>query len=133
MPIYEYRCAQCGRKLRLFFSYAEYDAASPACTYCGKRELRRLISRVALGTSEESRLDAMDDDALLSGLDEEDPRSLGRFMRKMSNEMGEDMGGEFDEVIDRLESGQSPEDIEKSMPELAADEGGASFGGDDDF
>ena len=37
----------------------------------------------------------------------------------MSQEMGEEMPPEFDEVIDRLESGQSPEEIEESMPELA--------------
>ena len=36
------------------------------------------------------------------------------MMRKMSSEMGEDMGPEFDEVVGRLEAGQSPEDIEAS-------------------
>jgi hypothetical protein len=87
---------------------------------------------VALAKSEESRMDAMDPDTMMAGLDEEDPRSLGRFMRKMSDEMGEDMGPEFDEVIGRLESGESPESIEKSMPELGVDEG-SSFGDGDDL
>ena len=59
----------------------------------------------------------------LDGLDEEDPKSLGRFMRKMSQEMGEDMGDEFNEVVDRLEKGQSPESIEESMPDLGSDLG----------
>jgi hypothetical protein len=68
---------------------------------------------------------------MMSGLDEEDPRSLGRFMRKMSQEMGEDMGDEFNEVVGRLESGESPEAIEESMPELAG--GGDDFGGGDMF
>jgi hypothetical protein len=51
------------------------------------------------------------------------------MMRKMSQEMGEDIGPEFDEVVDRLESGQSPEDIEKAIPELGEEGGGL----DDDF
>jgi hypothetical protein len=46
----------------------------------------------------------------------------------MGNEMGEEVGPEFDEVVDRLEAGQSPEDIEKAIPDL---EGGASELGDD--
>jgi Flp pilus assembly protein TadB len=48
-------------------------------------------------------------------------------MRKMSQEMGEDLGDEFGEVVDRLESGESPDSIEESMPELS--EGGDAFGG----
>jgi hypothetical protein len=33
------------------------------------------------------------------------------------------MGSEFEEVVDRLESGESPEDIETAMPDLGADMG----------
>ena len=74
------------------------------------------------------------DDPALAGLDEEDPRALGKFMRKMSQEMGEEMPGEFNEVVDRLEKGESPESIEASMPELAEGMGGDSGGGfADDF
>jgi hypothetical protein len=49
----------------------------------------------------------------------------------MGRELGEEMPPEFDEVIDRLESGQSPEEIEESMPELAEGLGGAGGPGDD--
>lgn len=69
-------------------------------------------------------MDAMMDDSALAGLDEEDPRSLGRFMRKMSGEMGEDLGDEFNEVVERLEKGESPDEIEKSIPDLGAGMGG---------
>ena len=51
---------------------------------------------------------------------------MGRLMRKMSSEMGEDLGPEFDEVVDRLEKGQSPEEIESSMPDIAGASGGGS-------
>ena len=127
MPNYEYRCTDCGYLVRLFFTYTEYDEARPSCGNCGSSNLQRLISRVALAKSEESRLDALDPDSMMAGLDENDPHSLGRYMRKMSQEMGEDLGDEFGEVVDRLERGESPESIEESMPELS--EGGDTFGG----
>ena len=58
-------------------------------------------------------------------------RSMAKFMRKMSGEMGEEMGPEFDEMVGRLESGESPEEIEKSMPEMGGmgDDGGMGMGG----
>jgi len=73
-----------------------------------------------MAKSEDARMDGMMDDSALAGLDEDDPRSLGKFMRKMSNEMGEDMGDEFNEVVGRLEKGESPDSIEQSMPDLGS-------------
>lgn len=132
MPIYEYRCGDCGSQTTVF-TRSMGDEISPVCSACGSQEMNRMISRVAVVRSEESRLESLADPSNFAGLDEDDPRSLGRFMRKMSQEMGEDLGPEFDEVVDRLESGQSPEDIEKSMPELGEDLGGGVAGDDLDF
>jgi putative FmdB family regulatory protein len=124
MPIYEYRCQDCRRRVSLFFrSYSSTDDDA-SCPRCGGKNLTRLISKVSVVRSEDSRLDDLSDPSMLGDLDENDPKSLGRWMRKMSAEVGEDMPQEFDEVIDRLESGQSPEDIEASMPELADSMGG---------
>jgi len=120
MPNYEYKCLTCGQRHHVFLTYAEYDTAEPHCPNCQSTSLKRLINRVGVAKSEDARIDSLMDDSSLSGLDEEDPRALGRFMRKMSNEMGEDMGDEFNEVVDRLEKGESPEAIEQSMPDLAA-------------
>jgi hypothetical protein len=64
-------------------------------------------------------MDSLADPAALAGM-EDDPQALGRMMRRMSKEMGENMGGEFDEVVGRLESGQSPEEIEKELPDLGS-------------
>ncbi|RLC66241.1 MAG: hypothetical protein DRI48_05130, partial [Chloroflexi bacterium] len=95
--------------------------------------LTRLISRVRIVRSEESRLDDLADPANFPDFDEDDPKSLGRWMRKMSQEVGEDLGPEFDEVVGRLEAGESPEEIEKTMPDLMG-EGGEGFdAGLDDF
>jgi len=129
LPIYEYRCQDCRRRVSLFFrSFSEVED-EPTCPRCHGARLTRLISRVSVVRSEDSRLDDMADPSMLDGLDEDDPKSLARWMRKMSAETGEDMPQEFDEVIDRLERGQSPEEIEESMPDLGSDLGG----GMDDF
>jgi putative FmdB family regulatory protein len=121
MPFYEYKCLACGKLVRLFMTFAEYDQKQPVCPHCNSDQLQRRISRVSVAKSEDARMDNLMDDSALAGLDEEDPRALGRFMRKMSDEMGEDMGEEFEEVVDRLEKGQSPESIEESMPDLGSD------------
>jgi putative FmdB family regulatory protein len=124
VPIYEYHCPDCRRRVSLFFrSYSDIKD-EPSCPRCGGTRLTRLISRVAVVRSEDSRLDDLSDPSMLGDLDEDDPKSIARWMRKMSAETGEEMPAEFDEVIDRLESGQSPEEIEDAMPDLADDLGG---------
>jgi putative FmdB family regulatory protein len=129
VPIYEFRCNACTRKVALSYpSVADYASATPACTHCGSTDLTRLISRVRVARSEESRLESAADMGDFAGLDEDDPRALGRMMRKLSAETGEDMGPEVDEMIGRLEAGESPEAIEESMPEL-----GGGMGDDLDF
>lgn len=118
MPQYEYRCAECGRRSRLFFSYAEYGKKTAVCAHCQSTHMQRLIGRVAVGRSEGDRLEGMMDEQMLANVDENDPQAIGQMMRQMSQEMGEELGDDFNEVVDRLSSGESPESIEKSMPNL---------------
>jgi hypothetical protein len=78
------------------------------------------VPRVRVMRSDESRLNNLEslaDPSALDGL-EDDPQAMGRMMRQMGQELGEDMPPEFDEVIDRLEKGQSPEEIESALPDL---------------
>ncbi|HIQ12704.1 MAG TPA: zinc ribbon domain-containing protein [Caldilineales bacterium] len=118
MPIYEYYCFDCRKKVTLFFrTVSAAQDATPLCPICGSERLHRLVSRVAVVHSEEDRLDRlMEDESLLAGLESEDPRTLAKFMRTMQNELGEDMDDpELGEMIDRLEAGESPEAIEASL------------------
>lgn len=132
MPTYQYRCKDCHRRFEIFMTYSEYGTRPVNCTHCGSDEVERRIGRIRIARSEESRLENLADPSKLEGL-EDDPRALGRMMREMSGELGEDMGPEFDEVIDRLESGQSPDEIEKTLPDLGENAGGGLGGGLDDF
>ncbi len=131
MPIYEYYCSDCSRRVSLLWrSFKDLESREPVCPRCGGTHLRRLVSKVAVLRSEASRLDSLAEPGDMPDVDENDPKSLARWMRKMSQETGEDMGPEFDEVVGRLEAGEDPEEIEKTMPDLGGGEGG---GGDDDF
>jgi len=135
MPIYEYFCLDCRKRVSVFFrtfSAASDDAA--CCPQCEGARLRRLVSRVAVLKSEDARLDAMSDPSFMAGLENEDPRALAGFMRKMSDEMGEPLDAEMSEMVERLERGDSPEEIEKSMPDLGGDDlGGMGGMGGGDF
>lgn len=138
MPIYEYGCMDCRKRVQVFFrTFSEASDDDAVCPICGGTHLVRLVSRVSVTRSEDSRLDDLaDDTSLMSGLESEDPRALAHFMRKMSDETGEPLDAEMTEVLGRLESGESPEDIEQSMPDLGGDDDefggmGAGIGGMD--
>ena len=131
MPTYDFVCRNCGQPFDVFLSFSEYGSTKVKCIHCGSFDVRRRMTRVRLAKSEESRLDGIADESALEGM-ENDPQALGRMMKKMGREMGEDLPPEFDDMVDRLEAGQSPEEIEQAMPDLGADSD-ASPGMDDDL
>lgn len=90
MPIYEYSCQEC-HKRNSFLVMNPRHPGSIVCRHCGDSKLERLLSRFAVPRSEESRLESLTDSANLSGLDESDPRSVARLVKKMGEEMGEDV------------------------------------------
>ena len=91
------------------------------CSHCGSDKVRRRMTKVRIAKTDEGRLEsAANDFSGFEGL-EDDPKALGKMMRKMGGEMGEDLPAEFDEVVDRLEAGQSPEEIESVLPDLGGD------------
>ena len=129
MPLYDFICLGCNQRFDILLSYSEYGRKSVTCPHCRSKKVKRRVPRVRVRKSEESRLESLADPSALAGL-EDDPKSLGRMMRKMGNEMGEELPPEFDDVVDRLEAGQSPEEIESALPDLGGNAGG---GLDDDL
>lgn len=53
-------------------------------------------------------MESLAESADLDGLDEQDPQSMARFMRKMKREMGEDFGDDLD--MDAMMEQESPMD-----------------------
>jgi len=134
MPNYAYVCLDCRKRFEVYMSYTEYGSQPVNCPHCQSKHVQRRIGRIRFARSEESRMESLADPSNLDGLDE-DPQALGRMMRQMGREMGEELGPEFNEVVDRLEAGQSPEEIEAAIPDLGGEgESPGGFGGyDGDF
>jgi putative FmdB family regulatory protein len=115
MPIYEYRCPQCRGRFSVLVRRLGTDVA-PKCPRCGNAEVQRLISRFAAPRPEEELLESLADPARMADVDENDPRSIARWARRMQRSIGEDLGPEFDEMIEQLESGELDEEGPGGMP-----------------
>jgi putative FmdB family regulatory protein len=125
MPLYEYRCTSCKKRVTLLTLRAS-ESVDEVCDRCGARTLERLMSRFAMGRSDEARMNALADPSNLSGLDENDPGSVARWMKKMGREMGDEVGGgsEIEEMADEMAAG--------SLGEDGDDGGGGDSGGGDE-
>jgi putative FmdB family regulatory protein len=113
MPIYEYRCRQCSKKSEII-TFRISEAVSATCRHCGSDQMDRIPSRVRVRLSEETRMERLADPSRLGGLDENDPKSMVRWMKKMGQEMGEDFEGEdmdamIEEAMEEEAQGKSSE------------------------
>jgi putative FmdB family regulatory protein len=113
MPIYEYECHGCRRRVSLLVLRPS-TAPPPTCPRCGSQSLSRLMSRFARVKSEEQRLDSLADSADLGDIDENDPASVARFMKKMGKEFGDDLGDDFGSAVDEAMSEATEEGGEES-------------------
>jgi putative FmdB family regulatory protein len=120
MPIYEYRCADCGKRTTVL-TLSVGAAVDPVCRHCGGRNMAKLVSRVSVLRSEESRLEGLADPSSLAGFDENDPKSVARWMKTMGREMGEESGEDFDEDVDKA--------MDEAEREKAGGQGGDLGGG----
>lgn len=115
MPIYEYRCEDCGRICEFLLIRSD-DAGALRCKRCGSARLSRVLSRVRVLRSEESRLESLADPSKWGDLDERDPKSMAKWMRRMGRELGEEVGDldmdEMEEAIEKEAAGPSEEDGE---------------------
>ncbi len=127
MPEYTYFCLDCNRLFHVRLSYEEYGRVDVHCPRCGGKRVERRIGRIRFIRSLESRLEEWADPGSFEEM-ERNPKALAQMMRAMSAEMGEDLGPELEEVVSRLERGESPEEIEKTMPELVGEPEGDTGG-----
>ena len=109
MPIYEYRCLRCRGRFSVLLLHPNQEV-EPRCPRCQSTQVRRLISRFAAPRSEEERLESLADPAMLADLDENDPRSIARWARRIRRALGDELGEEFDEMIEEIESGRWDEE-----------------------
>jgi putative FmdB family regulatory protein len=110
MPIYEFVCAQCGRKFRKLVGVVA-QAAPPQCPRCQSTDLNRQISRFARVRNEDDALDSLADEMESIG-DTDDPKTLRRMMKEVSGAMGEDMDDDFEEMMEQESGGGDSPDAE---------------------
>ena len=111
MPIYEFACNGCRKKVSVF-QRSVSTATAVRCPECGSEDLHRLISKFAFHRSMPDFDDGpeFDDDAFMDDVDENDPRSVARWARRMGDRLGEDLPPDFDEQIKRMEAGEFPDE-----------------------
>ncbi len=115
MPIYEYRCSNCKRKVSIFSRGFEPDPLAK-CPHCGSADLSRLFSSFRIGKGDtyyrkDFYEDILGDHQLVKGLESNDPRALAEWNRKMMSATGDEVAPEYEEFQDRLESGESYQSV----------------------
>ncbi len=98
MPIYEYYCESC-KKISSFLLLRSTEEVAPYCKHCKSSEVKRVLSRVAVLRSEEKRMESLLDPSTMGDLDESDPRSVERLMKRVGSELGDEMGEGFEEEM----------------------------------
>jgi putative FmdB family regulatory protein len=111
MPIYEYACKTCRKRVSIF-QRSVTTAVAVRCPECGGDDLNRLISKFAFHRSMSDFDDGpdFDDESFMDGVDENDPRSVARWARRMGEQMGEDLPPDFEQQLARMEAGEMPDD-----------------------
>ncbi len=145
MPIYEFYCPENNRIYQFYARTLAQGGTVPACPDNPRFRMRRIFSPFAVvGSgpkrdgggegaargSPDSPSDARMEAAMgemereFSGVDENDPRAMGRMMRRMADLTGEKIDGEMEEVVRKLEEGADPDSLEDQLG-TGPEEGGA--------
>ncbi len=137
MPVYEFYCPDCNT-IYSFFSRRVNTEKIPSCPGCDRPSLSRMVSPFSTlrnrdeGESGELPTPDLDESKLMEalsaiekeagGLDEEDPRQAARLMRRLTDMTGLSLGPRWEEAMERLEAGESPDEIEEELGDLLDDE-----------
>lgn len=107
MPVYEYMCNKCQRRVSVLLRDPK---ATAKCPVCGGRDLSRRFSSFSVrGTYKDVYDGILNDDQLTSGMLRNDPRALAEWNKRMQRgmESGHEPS-EYDEHAERMERGEWP-------------------------
>ncbi len=147
MPIHEFYCPQNHRIYQFFAKTLAQGASIPPCPDNPKFRMEKMLSPFAVvGSVQKSGGGGGPDPAPLGAggpgddrmeaamgamerefahVDENDPRAMGRMIRRMADLTGEKIGGEMEEVVRKLEEGADPDSLEDELGDEADDGAGA--------
>jgi putative FmdB family regulatory protein len=135
MPIYEFFCDDCNTIFN-FYSKSINTRKTPKCPRCKTKKLARQMSAFAFTgkAKEDSGADDLPFDEtkmekamqMLAGeadkINEDDPRQAANLMRKLTDMTGLELGPGMTEALQRMESGEDPDQIEADMGNLLEEE-----------
>jgi hypothetical protein len=141
MPIYEYYCPDNNKIYQFFAKTLAQGKIVPKCPDDPAFRMQKLLSPFAVtgkGKTKggeggeapspggmpaapdggddprmEAAMTAMESE--FSNVDENDPRAMGRMMRRMAELSGEKIDGEMEEVVRKLEEGADPDSLEDQL------------------
>lgn len=105
MPVYEYRCASCGKRFTALVGMTS-EPDDETCPHCGGKEATKLVSRFTRARSEDDRLEAMADRLDTMG-EPESPSEARALAREMGKAMDDDLADEMEEMLEEDMSGDA--------------------------
>jgi putative FmdB family regulatory protein len=99
MPIYEYWCKAC-KNISSFLLLRATEEVEPYCKVCGSKDVKKRISRITLPKGESRMMERLLDPSRFSDLDENNPSSIERVVRRMGKDLGEELGEDFEESLE---------------------------------
>jgi|ERR1051326_8185689 hypothetical protein len=134
MPIYEFYCPEHNTIYQFFAKTLAQAKVVPKCPEDPTHPLQKVVSNFAvtrggknadevtptssgIGTAEDAKREAAMGalESEFANVDENDPRAMGRMMRRMAELSGEKIEGEMEEVVRKLEEGADPDALEEQL------------------
>lgn len=121
MPLYEYHCIGCGRKVTLLVRGFERPARG-GCPRCGSTDLKRVFSTFRMAkTDKDVYEDILGDNRLVKRMMANDPKALVEWNNRMSQ--GEEaVAPEYEDMMGKMSAGEWPEKTTGAKKKPAAAE-----------
>ncbi len=104
MPIYQYDCAGCGKRVDVLLRRVD-PAAQPPCPQCGDLRLTRVMSAFARGRTARQRIEEIDQTAVAARLQHNNVGEFARWARRDGAQWDEELGTNYGELAERAEAG----------------------------
>ena len=107
MPIYQYDCAKCEKRVDVFFRSIS-KVTDPKCPECGSTKLKRVISKVMRARSDADRLADIDINQEMGRLDSKDPAAFERWTKDLGRRYDGAIGSDFSSLAQKAAGGEDP-------------------------
>lgn len=107
MPIYQYDCSSCRKRVDVFFRSIS-KVTEPTCPECGGHDLKRVMSKVMRARSDADRIDGIDINQELGRLDSTGVGDFARWSKDLGRRYDGALGSDFGSLAAKAEAGDDP-------------------------